>query len=357
MRIVLDSTTFIADLRLQGTMFRVLRDAVAKAGYTLHVPAVVVEEVKNKYRERLTKAVDELASKYEDLERLGVPDKPPDFGGAWFDAQCALYDDHLKRWLRDRQAELLPVPDIAHESLIHRALSRRRPFSDKGTGYRDALIWESVLRLAAAQDDEILFVSGNTHDFAMAEGGLHEDLKGDLLERGLSEERVRLVVGLDALVNAFIKPDLQRLDEIREALRGSAYEPLDIAAALTEIIPSLVSGRELRGRDLGLPDDVEEGTVISAYDVEEIDVTDVLQLPDGELFIQVDATVTCEVEYSTHVVERVRLGSNYGIDEYDTFKRRVKETSEKELQVALQMTFDPTTREITSTDVDYIQPR
>jgi len=77
---------------------------------------------------------------------------------------------------------ILPYPDVSHRDVTARALARRRPFDSLGhEGYRDALIWESVLAFARTLARErVVLVSRNSKDFADAAGDLHADLRRDV---------------------------------------------------------------------------------------------------------------------------------------------------------------------------------
>lgn len=47
---------------------------------------------------------------------------------------------------------ILDYPDTQHEVLVSRAVTRIKPFDEEGEGYRDAMIWETVLELASEVD-------------------------------------------------------------------------------------------------------------------------------------------------------------------------------------------------------------
>ena len=59
------------------------------------------------------------------------------------------------------------MPQVSHADLVERDLSSRKPFSPTGKGYRDALIWESVVELCTdlTDADTLIFVTDNKSDF------------------------------------------------------------------------------------------------------------------------------------------------------------------------------------------------
>lgn len=75
--------------------------------------------------------------------------------------------DRLRLRLSDAGVSFLPIPQVQHEQLVTAAVHRRKPFNETGSGYRDALIWESV-KESASQSlvPHIAFATKNTKDFA-----------------------------------------------------------------------------------------------------------------------------------------------------------------------------------------------
>jgi PIN domain len=208
-RVVIDSTEFVADFKMTGNAFRVLAAGGERLGARISVPSVVVEEVCNSHRqfmESLMADVDKIRRKNDraraKLLRLPKLD---------IDREAAEYRE---TWLKDLKrlgAEILPYPDVPHETLVKRAMERKKPFKDSGAGYRDTLIWLSVVALAKSCADEICLVSANTRDFA-EEGKLHPSLLADLTSVDVSETRVRYFPSLEEFNSNAILPTLTRLD-------------------------------------------------------------------------------------------------------------------------------------------------
>jgi PIN domain len=109
-----------------------------------------------------------------------------------------------------------PKPNTDVPTLLERSVAERRPFQSKGRGFRDALIWETVLELAV--DDEVALVTDNWKDFAKGDNNaLHSDLKEDLTNRGLPEDRVQLVRSLEAFISVQV-PTTEALDRAQKLL-------------------------------------------------------------------------------------------------------------------------------------------
>ena|ERR1035437_7974545 len=70
MRVVLDTSVFVADFRMKGAAFRLFLENLRTVGHSLVVPRIVLMETVNKYRERLKQTVTKLASTTDELNRL-----------------------------------------------------------------------------------------------------------------------------------------------------------------------------------------------------------------------------------------------------------------------------------------------
>jgi hypothetical protein len=135
----------------------------------------------------------------------------------------------------------LPYPKVTHELLVQRALDRRRPFRENGTGYRDALLWYAILEYLEQTRKPCALVTGNTIDFG--QGELHPDLRRDLEVLKLGAENLHLFSSLEAMNHALIIPTLKRLDDLRASLE-SGSGPLSLRSWVTNELPSLLLDEE-----------------------------------------------------------------------------------------------------------------
>jgi len=89
-------------------------------------------------------------------------------------------ENYFKLLLDSGKIRILDLPEISIDQILKRIEERKKPFGSKDNGFKDYLIWETVLK--EAKIDDILFVSNNTRDFCEnnTASDLHEDLLGDL---------------------------------------------------------------------------------------------------------------------------------------------------------------------------------
>jgi hypothetical protein len=166
----------------------------ATLGYcSVAIPAVVLAEVIAHRKRALAKQRDDLRRDVrrgrrsaEDLEQLRALLDEHDDG---LQRMADAYGDQVLSTC-GQEASVLAYPSVRHEELVNRVLTYRRPFNESERGYRDALIWYSILEQAA--DARVVILTGNTKDFADSDGQLGPDLLADVDRLGLDPEDVRL---------------------------------------------------------------------------------------------------------------------------------------------------------------------
>jgi hypothetical protein len=210
--IVVDTNIISESPKLSRTEWISLSDNRADWEVSLFVPDVVVMET--------TKVVPrEWAKQRDSLNKVKVGT----FGlQGNLDALVQDIQDHIDGYeaqlhsrLSELGAQIVPTPDVPHSEIAFRASRGIAPYhaGDKD-GYRDTLIWLTVLDVATTKPDhEVWFVSNNTNDFgdpSIKKKGddnddapqlprpLHPDLQRDLESRGL-QGRVMYATNLRSL--------------------------------------------------------------------------------------------------------------------------------------------------------------
>jgi predicted nucleic acid-binding protein len=151
-RIVLDSSVVVEhDWNLAHNDAQALLAACDRGAIELFVPQVVIDEVVNRYERRESKKIRALNDARAELRNMRGPRSGGELeGGA--ESQPG-YLMHLRKVIRDAGGEIPDFPEVSHKELVRRALEGRRPFNDAGRlGYRDTLIWHTVLEIARDGD-------------------------------------------------------------------------------------------------------------------------------------------------------------------------------------------------------------
>jgi hypothetical protein len=146
-RLLLDTNAIVGRrYRLDGPHMAIIEIAIANGILELIVPQIVVEEVKNKYREELLKAERNLTETLVKQNTLLAADEQRALKQLKIDRVVTDFGDRLDNRLAELRARRPVYTDVPHQDLVQRDLDRRRPFQESGRGYRDALLWETLLR-------------------------------------------------------------------------------------------------------------------------------------------------------------------------------------------------------------------
>ncbi len=336
-RVVLDSNILIADFHLSGPLFRQTLDGVQRLGATLIVPRLVADEVKNKYGERLREAARAAEKTAADLGRL--------LRREWGDSidveeEAARYADWLDKALKRLKASVPDYPKTAHETVVRRALERRKPFDADGRrGYRDALIWELLLQLAAAPGGELVFVSNNSNDFA-EKGVLHPQLVEDLNQ--LKLPNIALVSGLEALTREFILPKLPSGEPIAQSWRPILEKWLD------EGLEALLEEYPFEPREIDLPGAYDDLRLVAVTRRSESPPV-VSTVASGELVLHLEISLVAEFNFS---ITREDLIDIRRRDRRNPSMRTDEEGSDQQpLRVSLALTINPTLNKVIESEI------
>ena len=185
MHVFLDTNIFYSDWHLKSSSMRLLFHFLNNETYALLLSNLVVEETDNLHRRMAKTAHSVLQKQANDLLVLSPT----------FKVEVSPFEEtqtyNLQTILENRATVLYAIEyeSISQSEVVKRALSSRRPFKEKEKGYRDTLIWLSLLKYLKDQeiDGEVAFISTNTSDFMNVEKtNFHADLLEDIEKAGLA---------------------------------------------------------------------------------------------------------------------------------------------------------------------------
>lgn len=354
--VVIDSNIICADFQMTGSSFRVFFDGLKRNEIELYVPEIVIDEVKSKYTEELQKCKSKTEQIALDIKRL--TGKPISFSTISDFIQKAIdeYSRMLERQFTNVGAFIIDYPKVSHKTLVQRALSRRKPFTKAGDGYRDALIWETVVEIARIGRDPLVFITKNHKDFGDDNSRLHPDLIGDLQERGLRPESVVLYESLEKFVDDKIKPTLEILKDVHSQIADGKYPLLDLREELSDRLSDALYGTEVKPAEIGFPPEFENPTIDLVYEPSDIKVGSVRRLSSDELLIETELNVECEFDFfifkpDFYVMSEERRPY---VSNYDWNEHVVAASKTTEVHVVLQLTFDTNSRKVTSIEIESI---
>jgi hypothetical protein len=171
--VVLDANFLISDWKLQSLAARLLRHMTSEFRWKVAIPRVALLEASAKHKQAVRDNDTSVQKLLKDRRRLGVSCE-------LVDSASVTYIEYLDELLEEKVVgfEVLPLPNPDHATLVKRAIERVPPFNEKGSGYRDSLIWENVKELAAAGND-VAFVTWDKV-FAGSGSELADSLKAEV---------------------------------------------------------------------------------------------------------------------------------------------------------------------------------
>lgn len=308
MRIVLDSSVVVEhDWNLANNDAQALLAACDRGAIELFVPQVVISEVVNRYEKRESKKIKALNDARAELHKMRGPRSGGQLEGE-AESQPG-YLTHLWKVIRDAGGEIPGFPEVTHEELVRRALTGRRPFDDNGRlGYRDTLIWYTVLEVA--RDGHTVVLATEDGDFRSADGagGLHEHLIADLRQRGVDPERVSVVPSLAAVVQQVLEPAFYLLKELNAQLDRDEGWGRELEKSLKEIAQNDAPHVDLSNVSVGFDvdheayaGDVVEETLADLDEFERFAIADAIPLGGGRFGIEawLEGTAFFDVTIST----------------------------------------------------------
>jgi hypothetical protein len=106
--------------------------------------------------------------------------------------------------LKNLNVEIIKVPKINHEEIVERAFIRKKPFSEKDKGYKDTLLWMTLMTDAKKnQGTNYILCTSNLNDF-------NEDVLEEFAT--ISKMKITIIPNLPALTEFLDKTFVLKLE-------------------------------------------------------------------------------------------------------------------------------------------------
>ncbi|MFJ7751075.1 PIN domain-containing protein [Arthrobacter sp. NPDC097144] len=240
-------------------------------GVQILVPDVVLLEITNLVGKKWLQELQKLLSL-----RLGTFDVKDEVERIRDKMQERIqsFAADLTQRLEAVDAQVIEVPAVSHLVIAERASGRIAPYQgDTKDGYRDTLIWLTLLAAAEEHpDDEIWFVSDNTKDFGPSNPhwtgenqgsrndcpiNFHPQLHQELKDRGLAQ-RVKYAVSVEVLEQHLAAHHAPISDTELAALQ----KVIEIDA-LEDLLREGLSGRSVSASQAALTPSAERALILS----------------------------------------------------------------------------------------------
>ncbi len=319
MKIVFDTNVIFNDWYLNKPGFEPFKMFLRLSGAKLVVPKLVIEEAKNKYREAVKSKFNSASKELKKLRGL-LPSKNLSMPNVDFQFVFSKFEENLQERLIDLCAEMPGHSDVPHDDVIKRCLNRRKPFSfqiskdgekisERG-GYRDTLIWETILRKVADATYKTIFITGNHKDFGESTDSneVHKHLREDLRLKGLPDDCIQLCDNLKAFNEEYAKPLLPKL--IEEKPRLKEFTTLwfkDNRDLISEILQTKVDSL---GWPYKLESYVDEPTISYIEDPSVFEIEEVYKLDADRVYIDIFMETDVNVDFFVHKYDYWAMSPN-----------------------------------------------
>lgn len=128
----------------------------------------------------------------------------------------------VQKIIRHPNSIMIEDSDILNVACLQRRIYKKAPFHiEKKESFADGLIVETLLHIgdlvSLADEDKIIFVTGNTSDFSdsNAKDNLHVDIQKDLAKKNL-ENKIKYVTQFSKLVRIDLDPEVKEANLYEE---------------------------------------------------------------------------------------------------------------------------------------------
>lgn len=291
MNVLLDSSILRRYLSLKGAQIELLVDYLDKTDSRAVLTSLVLEEVKQLYRNELVDRLNRYKDSVNSLRGIQTSLKLPELAQVDIDAQVEQYVKNLHAQLGIEPGDAVGFKNEYLTDLVTRAVQKKKPLDEKGHQFRDGILWLTLLDYAAGDKDRMLaFISANTKDFADdSRIGLHPDLLREAEGRGVS---VKYFDSLDSFLKAQAALiDFVTFDWLEEHLDDDEIEGQVLPLVRDRAIDRLMDDLVLVGRDRRVGAYEPTGGVETF-----IDEYYVYEKKDGTLVL--NASLELNIEYS-----------------------------------------------------------
>lgn len=298
--ILVDTNIIVPEYRLEGARTRVLLRAIPSTSHTLYVPRVVIDEVASTMQRKITKLRDGFAERIEHPSNSAIRRNVRSLFQIPSDGAILREVDNYREWLIEKLvgsgARIVDYPKVDHADVVGRQTRGRRPFQPNrdDEGYRDTLVWESVIDIAHTVQGNVVFVSEDKGAFADGER-LHPHLVSDLRFHGIDPARIRYCSQFVEFAKEYLSV-FEVVETVRAKLSSAIYGNQPLAENVRSEIAISLSGYAFGNNELAISGGVTSGYIYEVLSVSDLVIEGVVKLASGEFMAQCASTARCALD-------------------------------------------------------------
>lgn len=318
LNVVLETSVLHEDYKLSKAPLVELLNIAGLVGAKVIIPQVVFSEHISHFNRDRQEYLNKMKSTLKSLRQLPLTNIP-DFE---IPETEDSYDEYLTRMIASRNMEIQTFPQANHADILTRCLNKLKPFGpEKDTGYKDTLIWETILQILNDNpNDKVLFVTKDGDFRKKSTESLHKNLVDELVDLGYPEDVVKLKMSLksasDYLREEYGLESAGLITAIAEQIKAN----IDFDEFLTEHSTDVESCIEENSEDILRGDPVTDPSLLWNVEDVEIEIESTEVLDTGDVIVYAIAEFENEVMYwtfySSYACDEDSM-SEYGISLYE----------------------------------------
>lgn len=361
--IVLDSNVIIADYWLRSPSFVLLHDFVKRTGAKLVVPQIVVEEVINHHREDFDTVKSQMQTAHRTATRLlrNLPSLSGQIVALNRQNKRDQYSSFLPAELKRVGAHVMDYHDIPHKDIVTRDLKRTRPFQQSGTGYRDALVWETVIRHYVKKGAVTVFITDNVKDFCdgKGKGELHEDLKKEVQATGASENEFKVFRDLIQFTDSLVVPYLKTRGDFAILIANKKVPGLDLGQVCETNTDLITEAIDQTPSSMMRNPGQHEPVVVSLAIPDEFKINTAAELSEDTLLVVFEFRAIVSfyyfLQHSEYAVMPERESAQLSIVDADWNEYVMRVEAVREIDLKCRLTFNTNTCEVETFQVEDVK--
>lgn len=191
MIIYLDTNIFYKNWYFDNPHFKYLFHFINNEGHTLLISKLVIQEIENIRNREIKSTLEDISKSMEFLNKRLLHNVK--FDDTAIINQEYDFEKLLKRFIEYSNITTLDYSYVKQEEVVEKALYLKKPFQEEEKGYRDTMIWLSLLDFVKDNDikEEVIFISSNKNDFFEKKKkpiSFHSDLMEDISRKQITTE-------------------------------------------------------------------------------------------------------------------------------------------------------------------------
>lgn len=167
MDVILDTNILYSDIKLRSRNIDILIDYLEKTNSRLLYPSVVLDEAKEKYKNKLIENISAERKATSDLNNFLFSETKDEVHIVDVEAEANKYIDSVHKKFKTNSENILHYKDEYLKTLVERAIRRIEPLGTDGQQFRDGVIWLTILDYCSSlESKEVIFITNDKSEFS-----------------------------------------------------------------------------------------------------------------------------------------------------------------------------------------------